>query len=184
MRAPWSSEYGQIYINTFTGKFHPFDPSPDEVNIYDIAVALSLMVRWGGHTGTFYSVAQHSVIVSKCVNPEFALWGLLHDAAECYFGDVLGPVKAKLWEVDILELPIQVAIADKFNLCHIIPKEVKLADEGVANMEALKLFKNKPDWVGEPIGEEYFDKPWSYHRARSEFLTRFHQLEIHKILYL
>jgi len=56
------------WIQTFSGlQFWPLDPRPDEINIEDIAHALSLQCRFGGHCNRFYSVADHSIHVSMLV---------------------------------------------------------------------------------------------------------------------
>jgi hypothetical protein len=82
------------WIQTYTGKkFWPLDPSIDDVCIEDIAHGLAMKCRFSGHTHSFYSVAQHSVLVSQLVPPKDAMWGLLHDAAEAYLADVARPVK-------------------------------------------------------------------------------------------
>ena len=73
------------WLQTYTGKkFYPFDPREEEVDILDIAHALSQLCRFGGHTKEFYSVAEHCVLVSMCCPSEVKLLGLLHDAAEAY----------------------------------------------------------------------------------------------------
>ena len=75
---------------------------PDDVNIVDIAHSLAMQCRFTGHTKVFYSVAQHSVLVSKLLERRgcdhaTVLWGLMHDAAEAYLvGDVATPVKKSL----------------------------------------------------------------------------------------
>ena len=85
-RGPW--------IPTFIGhQFHPYDPRPDEVDIADIAHALANLCRFNGHTSDFFSVAQHSVLVSEKASDCLKLPALLHDAAEAYIGDMSGPLK-------------------------------------------------------------------------------------------
>src|ERR1035441_7448066 len=83
------------FIGTFSGlRFWPLDPDPDKILIEDIAHALAHQCRFGGHASKFYSVAEHSVHVSKLCAPKDALWGLLHDASEAYCGAVWAPARA------------------------------------------------------------------------------------------
>lgn len=81
-----------IYVDML----HPQDA---KIEIRDIAWSLSMQCRFGGCCRHFYSVAQHSLMVSELVPPEFALLGLMHDAHEAYIQDIntgfkksLGPV--------------------------------------------------------------------------------------------
>lgn len=84
---------------TFSGvQFWPFDPHPDDIHIVDIAHALSRVCRYGGHCLDWYSVAQHSIMVSEIVPPRLALHALLHDAEEAYTGDMIRPIKHGLRE--------------------------------------------------------------------------------------
>lgn len=88
------------WFATYSGtQFYLTDPHPGDVLIKDIAHALSMVCRFGGHTREFYSVAQHCVHCSELVeswgteNEELQLHTLLHDASEAYLGDVVRPLK-------------------------------------------------------------------------------------------
>jgi hypothetical protein len=88
------TENKKFHMLTFTGKhINPFEITPDDIDIEDIAQSLSKICRFGGHIKHFYTVAQHSVYVSLFCNPENALYALLHDATEAYFGDIIRPLK-------------------------------------------------------------------------------------------
>jgi len=108
------------WFTTFTGKkFYPFSPRIEDIDIVDIAHALSLVCRFGGHLPEHYSVAQHSVLVSYLVPTELSLEGLIHDAAEAYIGDIIRPIKKhpqfKCF-LDDIEMTIESLIDIKFNL--------------------------------------------------------------------
>lgn len=85
------------WIQTHTGKrFEFIDPQPDHICIDDIAHALSNKCRFNGHTKEFYSVAQHSILVSEqCETDDIRIkmLALLHDAAEAYMPDFAAPIK-------------------------------------------------------------------------------------------
>lgn len=89
-------ERGDWFCTASGRRVHVLDPKPDEIVIDDIAHALSNLCRFGGHSRDFYSVAQHSVIVSQNVPEKIAREALLHDAAEAYLGDVIRPLKQSL----------------------------------------------------------------------------------------
>jgi hypothetical protein len=50
------------WMQTYSGRrFYPLDPRAEELADLDIAHALSLLCRYGGHVERFYSVAEHCV---------------------------------------------------------------------------------------------------------------------------
>lgn len=88
-------------LETYSGQFVDYDdPDPATISIYDIAHALSQVSRFGGHTKHFYSVAEHSILVSRLLDKSahgaFRLAALLHDAHEAYLGDIPTPLKNAL----------------------------------------------------------------------------------------
>src|SRR5271157_3850768 len=71
------------------------EPVATGMPIEDIAQCLAAQPRWGGATRPWYSVAEHSVMVSRLVPPELAYDGLMHDCEE-FIGDWPSPVKVLL----------------------------------------------------------------------------------------
>src|SRR5512146_2196359 len=117
------------WIQTYTGRqFWPFNPHPEDVRAEDIAHALSQVCRYQGHCLEFYSVAQHSVLVSYAVPDHLALWGLLHDAAEAYLADIARPLKHAFPYFMGVEEEIEKVIAFRFALPWPKPESVSWAD--------------------------------------------------------
>jgi hypothetical protein len=88
-------------------------------DIEDIAHSLGNLCRYNGHIRHFYSVAEHSVIVSllmeelKLGDP---LEGLLHDAHEAYVADVVSPWKSQMPDWRKIEKRIEAEMRDNFSL--------------------------------------------------------------------
>jgi hypothetical protein len=142
------------FITTYTGKhFHFMDIKSEEIDILDIAHALSQMCRFNGHTKFFYSVAQHSINVARFCDEKLALTGLLHDAAEAYIADIARPIKRQLKEYKIIEEHIERAIADKFGLIYPWPVEIKIADNYMLYWEAPLLGFDITGWFFPEIPE-------------------------------
>lgn len=145
------------WIQTVSGKrFWPLDPKAEDIHIADIAHALSLMCRFGGHCTQFYSVAEHSVRVARIISAlgrkELTLTALLHDAAEAYMADVLRPIKKHIVGLVEVEHKLEQVIADKFNLIYPFPDCIKSADY-------IMLATEKRDLMHEP------QEPWDNYGA-------------------
>lgn len=169
------------WIQTRNGtRYWPGDPVPEDVHLEDIASALAKICRYTGHCASYYSVAQHSVIVSKLVPPELALEGLLHDASEAYLCDVARPVK----RMKFMEGYRQVekvndrAIRLRFGLQLDESPAVKEADARLLQTEAAQLMAPlHAEWVvSAPPFEGLTISPLSPEDARQLFLARYHEL--------
>lgn len=130
---------GFMYTNS--GLLVTDDEDDSNVKIEDIAHALSMQCRFGGHCSSFYSVAEHSVFVSEIVPPEFALEGLLHDSAEAYVTDVPTPIKKMCPDFVSIEDKFYLKICRKFSIPVQMSLEVKVADRIALYNEARYLTK-------------------------------------------
>jgi hypothetical protein len=149
------------HLTTFTGKkFHPFNPSLEEICIEDIAHSLSQVCRYSGNTPVFYSVAEHCVKVASLLPPCLKLEGLLHDASEAYISDLPKPVKVHLPEYVEIEKGIEEMVSVKFNLEYPLDHSVKWADATLLQHEIINFF-------GMEVYEGYFGpytgKHFSFH---------------------
>lgn len=168
------------WMETYSGvAFEPFNPKKDQINIEDIAHSLSMQCRFNGHTTEFYSVAQHSVIVSYLCDPEDALWGLLHDATEAYLSDLPKPVKIlpQLKSYKKAEDELGKIVADRFDLEWPIPESVHRADIISLLTEKRDLMPDTPWGWGEDI-KRMDDTiiPLGPKEAKELFLARYKEL--------
>lgn len=195
------------WIQTSTGKaFELIKPSLAMVDIIDIARGLSHLCRYCGQVQKFYSVAQHSVVVSVQIEQAMlrqigetrgsgtlkreqdaeitatAFWGLMHDAAEAYCGDMTAPVKQVLracddLEFDDMEARIMQVICRKFGMALKAPEIVHEYDLRVLATERRGMFlPGGRDWEL-PYGPlDVAILPWSSEEAYTKFLARFDEL--------
>jgi hypothetical protein len=166
------------WIQTATGRpFWPIDPRPADIDIEDIAHALSMLCRFGGHCLRFYSVAEHSVLLSRHVAPEHKLWALLHDASEAYLVDVPRPLKPFLRGYREAEDKIMRAVCERYRLPPEMPEAVKAADTSLLMDEAAQnMSRPHIEWElkASPLGVtlEYLEPS----EAREAFLCAFEEL--------
>lgn len=178
MRRDLDSRQGWVF--TISGEpFWPLDPHVRDVRITDIAHGLSQLCRFAGQTKRFYSVAQHSVLVSRQCPTEMALHGLLHDASEAYLVDITVPVKVDraLAGYRAIEERVQRVIYQRFNLSPDEPAEVKRLDRVVAETEIRDLVVVPAGW-SRPGVERLKQRviPIGSQMAKRQFLHRFCEL--------
>lgn len=174
------------WMQTFTGRrFYPQDPVAADLNTADIAHALSLLCRYGGHVTEFYSVAEHCVLMSRFVESVAgkgaALYALLHDATEAYVVDVPRPVKRYLADYAVIEGRVWEALVEKFGLpTPAIPAIVHEADNRILANEKARLLPRSENWpmlAGlEPL--PVYVAAWKPERAEREYLWRLKELGV------
>ena len=176
------------YLQTVSGRrVNPFDPDPDQIELADIARALANQCRFGGHCLTFYSVAQHCVLVSELIeeeggDAEDALAALMHDAAEAYLGDLPHPIKhrselgARFIEA---EKPLEQVICDRFSITDSSSAAIKRIDRALLATERRAFSAERWQWP-ELSGVEALAlelQAWSPDEAAEAFVRRFEALD-------
>lgn len=171
-------------ILTASGTYFDFvNTSSNVITIEDIAYGLSNVCRFGGHVSRFYSVAQHSVLVSRLVESQcegLGLHGLLHDAGEAYIGDVPKPLKVLLPDYQVIEERVDHAIRSWAGLPLKLPKVVKAADTVLLATEQRDLMpKHSDEWASlegvAPLGLKI--RPWRPRKAYRLFMDRWYELQ-------
>lgn len=172
-----------LWMQTYTGKrFYPLAPDPEMIDPVDIAHALGAICRYGGHTLTHYSVAEHCVILSDWVPGEHALWALLHDATEAYVGDMIRPLKHSAGMSAYVEAEdrVMAAVAERFGLeSSTMPDAVKEGDNRIILDERAAVLRPTGEaWeaekAGGPLGVRI--RAWQPRIAELEWLWRLGQL--------
>lgn len=147
-------------MNTFSGKkFDPMKMTAEDVRLEDIAHALSLLCRGGGHLKYFYSVGQHSINCMKEAkargwSKRLQLACLLHDASEAYISDIIRPVKVHLENYLEIEDMITGKILEKFDLDDLTEEENKKwkqIDDDVLSHELKTLMPGEKERIPQPL---------------------------------
>ncbi len=194
-------QHGRIrkgdFCQTYSGEWvYPLDPRADEIHYDDGCVGLARECRYGNQSLDFYSVAEHSVIVSLFVErfarergwseydvTHAAQEGLLHDLPEAWLGDIPRPMKRqrefrgyarleeKWWRCTVERFGLRLTEASS--------ALVKEVDNRILRDEIAVLLVNPErtrTWrlETEPLGAEIACLPWE--RAADVFSSRFREL--------
>ena len=177
------------------------NPSPQDVEVEDIAHGLARVSRWNGQTAGdhAFSVAQHSLLVEQIFvnttnthNAEDCIYALFHDAAEYVIGDIISPFKATMGgSYKQVEESLQSTIHEKLGLKpkadDILCKNIKKADSIAAYLEATTLAgftiaeANQIFETPENLEKHSFDlTPMTAQEAQKAFLERLEQINSHR----
>jgi len=174
---------------TYTGrKVYLSTIGKSDLCLADIAHALSLTCRFGGHCRSFYSVAQHSVLCSVYadqfdINPRVAL---MHDGAEAYLPDVLTPHKQMFPRLTSVIGAVQSLVFERYvpEYSGLVKAASMQADYRVVDREML-LAEMKAlmrcDWAELPGWHEPLVapiEPWTSVQAEEAFLLMAQDLGI------
>lgn len=175
-------------IRTFSGGHFDFNnPENSDIVIEDIAITLSRIPRFNGHSKFHYTVAQHCVLMHKGLlkecpetSPLTRLHILLHDASEAYMGDLCRPLK---YHEDLkgfreMEVLVQSAIYRSLGFPEPTKEEheiVKEYDDRMLRTEIglLTSDHNPEDKLMqlEPLFVQI--NPWKEHHTRDVFLMAY-----------
>lgn len=141
--------------NILTQSGHYFDyvdVQSNVVTIADVAGGLSKECRFGSQCPTFYSVAQHSVVVTHVVQElggslEEQRQALLHDASEAFMKDMPTPLKKMLPGYYEIEERVQRDLMRRFAVTCELTDLVKRADLIALAIEKRDLYDNSDAWL-------------------------------------
>lgn len=182
MDYPISSERMAYILTTSGRRLSLVSPDTASVCAEDIAHGLSQICRWSGQTRDFYTVAEHSLWVSKIVDPAHQLRALLHDATEAYLQDVPSPVKDLVPGYREIERRVWITIAEHFGLPPHDPEadaEIHRADMQMRATELRDQFNVGDSSVVvpyNPVTAISVRRPMARDMARELFLDRLAQL--------
>lgn len=175
----------KAYIVTYTGKqFWLLEPRIQDVDVKDIAHALSLQCRWTGHCKHHYSIAQHAYYCSLLGPETEAFARLNHDNSEAYMGDMNRPLKhytAAGPAYRRQEAVVQDVIKQAFGLAQIDPPSVHRADEVMLFTELAQIvapisFEPSNPWAPPEDLAKIEIEEWTPKHAEQMFLQRFQEL--------
>lgn len=167
-------------------RFDPTNPCEDDIDIRDIAHALSMMTRANGHFTEFYSVARHSVncaleATARGYSKRVALFCLLHDSAESYIGDMTRPLKMHFPLFSEYEKKLQKVIFSKYATLDIDDDEkekVKSVDDSLLYHEFLCYHGDKLFDFTQEIHIDVKDNSKNISETEKEFLCMYEALKI------
>lgn len=171
-----------VFIQSYSGRAITFlDPKVEQIDVEDIAHALSLLCRFGGHCREFYSVAEHSVrcakkAAEKGLGDDLCFEALMHDASEAYLVDMPRPIKQQLQGYRDVEAKLDAVIREKYELPPKMSDEIHLIDNEMLATEKRDLMNpsmGKWSFLPEPYPEKII--PVTSLEAYHQFMEYFEE---------
>jgi uncharacterized protein len=149
----------------------------EDICIEDIINALPNICRYGGRLRNFYSVAQHSVELSRYlrhINKQYLCpLALLHDGLEAYVGDIVYPVKENFPEFLTFEEALTKVVFSKYNIDIDLYKEFSYYDRNIVvnEMKMLGLWEKEKQFCTKlfELPELNLTEAWYPDVARDNF---------------
>jgi len=167
-------------------------PQAASITLEDIAHGLANTCRFGRMADPYYSVAQHSILVSRWAEEEncsleIIQAALLHDAHEPFLGDIATPLKRSFRSWRKLAEQLDKAIGKSLAVDHTLFETpvVKEFDYLALSVEAYQLMPVQISaWDGDLIPREEIPagkkitRPLPPAAAKKAFLARARQLNL------
>lgn len=188
---PWQQTFSGkeiIFQEILEGNMH------DQINIEDIANALSYQCRYAGHVSFHYSVLHHSLLASYVMElyEGDPLEGLCHDLHEAYITDLPTPIKRVLgpsWYQFEDAFQAQIYKALGLNLDVPMSTVCKMVDYAMLAWESGGFAIDRINSWGIPSNildmstkiqkvaeEQDLARPMEPEELRKRFLIRYHEL--------
>lgn len=171
------------WMQTYSGRFYPLDPRPEEFEIRDIALSLSRINRYNGHNDAALNVAQHSVVCSRLARKDkmgraVERYMLMHDATEAYVGDMVRPLKSVIPQFKEIEAKVWEACVKRFDIEMVDHDIVKYYDNLACAWEKRDLCTSYEHWPFMPkVPDDYPRmKAWGAKKAERVFIDKFNML--------
>jgi hypothetical protein len=179
------------YTTTLSGVnvYSPNQFKACEVRVSDILDGISKICRFNGQVSEFYSVAEHSVLVSRIAelldDEEAVIPALFHDAHEAYSGDIPTPHKRMVPALLGFEKGYEERVREALGLAvpgdHVWMRVAKY-DAMILHRE-LRTFRAPellPRWydpqMDEQVPQQIQPVGFEWRQARAMFRDRIHDL--------
>ena len=166
--------------------FDPLAPTPEGMDIRDIAHALSLLCRGNGHVQTFFSVGQHCIhcaleAQARGMSRRVVLACLLHDASEAYLSDVPRPFKKSLPAYQQLEDRLLTVIYQKYLGSALTAEEtaqVKQIDDDMLWYDLATLLHDPPARPAPAINTAFSYEVRPFAQVEQQYLALYEQFQL------